>query len=99
MFHGNQVRSIALFLPEAEEKSHFEHPDFRVRNEIFATLWPDGRHAVVKLDAGERMALMVRPDVFSVPRGGDPGGWSAMNLAELLARTGGLGRITLGDAD
>ena len=26
-----QMRKLALALPEAEEKSHFEKPDFRVR--------------------------------------------------------------------
>ena len=31
-------RSLALALPGAEEKSHFGKADFRVRNNIFATL-------------------------------------------------------------
>jgi hypothetical protein len=31
------LRSIALKLPETEEKSHFDMPSFRVRGKIFAT--------------------------------------------------------------
>ena len=34
------VRALVARLPEAEERSHFGHPDFRVANKIFATLWP-----------------------------------------------------------
>jgi hypothetical protein len=33
-------RKLALALPQAEEKSHMGHPDFRVKGRIFATL-PD----------------------------------------------------------
>ena len=46
MITANQARRIALAQPEAEERAHMGHPDFRVRNKIFMTLWPDGKHAV-----------------------------------------------------
>ena len=36
-------------MPEAEELGHHGHPDFRVRNKIFATLWPDEDRAVLKI--------------------------------------------------
>jgi len=45
----DHVRRLALALPEANEASHQGHPDFRVRNKIFATLPPDGRTAVLKI--------------------------------------------------
>ena len=35
---ADQFRRLALGLPEAAESSHLAHPDFRVRNRIFATL-------------------------------------------------------------
>jgi hypothetical protein len=41
----DDLRRIVLALPEAREGSHMEHPDFRVRDRIFATLHPDGRTA------------------------------------------------------
>ncbi len=40
-------RKLALSLPEAVEKGHMGHPDFRVRNKIFATLQPDKHLAVM----------------------------------------------------
>lgn len=49
MISISTARKIILSMPEAEEKQHFGHPDFRVRNKIFATLWPDENRAVVKI--------------------------------------------------
>ena len=43
-----EFRRLALSLPEAEEREHMHHPDFRVGGKIFATLgypdkgWGDG---------------------------------------------------------
>jgi predicted DNA-binding protein (MmcQ/YjbR family) len=42
------ARQLALSLPEAEEKSHFEKPDFRVKNKVFAVLHEDKPSMVVK---------------------------------------------------
>ena len=42
------VRRLALALPETAESAHFERPDFRVRNKIFATLPPDPGSVVLK---------------------------------------------------
>ena len=55
-----QFRRLALRLPEAVENSHFDHPDFRVRNRIFATLgYPDPRRGMVKLTPGNRKNFSV----------------------------------------
>lgn len=40
-----EVRRIALSLPEAVEQPHFDSASFRVRGRIFATLPPDGDRA------------------------------------------------------
>jgi hypothetical protein len=62
----NQARKIALSLPEAEEHAHMGHPDFRVRNKIFATLWPTENRAVVKLSLADQAALLqMYPKAFS----------------------------------
>lgn len=42
-------RSIALSMPESEERSHGGHPDFRVGGKVFASLWNDDAHGMVKL--------------------------------------------------
>jgi hypothetical protein len=45
-----RFRSIALSLPETEERAHMNHPDFRVGGKIFATLgYPSAGWAMVKL--------------------------------------------------
>jgi len=64
-------RRMALALPEAIESAHMDHPDFRVRGKIFATLgYPDAGWGMVKLAAAQQKRLVERePDVF-VPAAG-----------------------------
>jgi len=59
-------RRLALSLPEAVESSHFDHPDFRVRNKIFATLgYPDPRNGMVRLTPGQQEELLrTAPESF-----------------------------------
>jgi hypothetical protein len=46
------VRKLALAMPEAEESSHFDVADFRVRKKIFATIHPGGKTgALLRLDS------------------------------------------------
>lgn len=78
-----QWRKLALSMPEAEEKSHFDQPDFRVRNKIFAGLYRDETRGVLKLPPElQSMLLDSRPDVF-VPAAGAWGrsGWTYVVLA------------------
>ena len=47
---ADEFRRLALSLPEAAEASHMDHPDFRVRGKIFATLgYPADGWGMVKL--------------------------------------------------
>ena len=47
---ADDFRKLALALPQAEERSHMDHPDFRVGGRIFATLgYPGPEWAMVKL--------------------------------------------------
>jgi hypothetical protein len=75
------VRRLALALPEAEEKSHFGKPDFRVRGRIFATLPEDG-HAVVKLTPDQQEMLVgSEPAIFQPVNGGwGRQGWTRVIL-------------------
>ncbi len=61
-----QFRRIALSLPEAEERQHMGHPDFRVCGKIFATMsYPDKSWAMVKLSRVEQARFYeAEPDVF-----------------------------------
>lgn len=69
---ANDFRNLALSLPETEEHSHMDHPDFRVNGKIFATLGPKELWGMVKL-IPEQQASFVRskPQVFEPV----PGGW------------------------
>ena len=68
---ANEFRSLALSMPEATEESHMNHPDFRVRGKIFATLGPEEAWGMVKLTP-EQQGLFVRsePKVFQPVKGG-----------------------------
>lgn len=68
---ADDFRSLALALPEAGESSHMDHPDFRVRNKIFATLGPGEVWGMVKLTP-EQQAIFVssEPAVFQPVKGG-----------------------------
>jgi hypothetical protein len=58
---ADEFRSLALGFPEAVEAAHMDHPDFRVRGKIFATLGPKGDWGMVKLTA-EEQALFIRAE-------------------------------------
>ena len=69
---ADEFRQLALGLPEAEEREHMDHPDFRVRGKIFATLGPKEEWGMVKLTT-EQQSPFVRTD----PKAFEPvpGGW------------------------
>jgi len=79
----DDVRRIALSLPEAEEKSHFDKPDFRVRNKIFASLPPGGK-TVVKLTPEQQATMCgAEPAIFQPIKGGwGRQGWTEVALAQ-----------------
>jgi hypothetical protein len=68
-------RKLALSLPGTTEGSHMDHPDFRVRGKIFATLgFPDGTRAALRLTHMQQdMLCRAEPRVFAPV----PGGWGA----------------------
>src|SRR5687767_7414916 len=78
-----RFRQLALDLPEAEEKSHFGQPDFRVKNKIFAGLSPDGKRGTLKLELEvQSMVVTAKPRAF-FPAAGAWGrkGWTHVELA------------------
>jgi hypothetical protein len=72
-------------MPEAEERQHHGHPDFRVRNKIFATLWPKESRAVVKLSLPQQSELLKSsPHVFSTNAWSHQG-WTNVHLSKITA--------------
>jgi len=79
------ARRIALSMPESEERQHHGHPDFRVKNKIFATLWPNEARAVVKLSAADPTALLrSSPRAFSTNAWSHQG-WTNVHLEHISA--------------
>jgi hypothetical protein len=64
---SNEFRRLALSFPETSEKSHMDHPDFRVAGKLFATLgYPDRDWGMVKLTPIEQeMFVKAQPTVFN----------------------------------
>ena len=84
MVSDAQMRELVLEFPETQEKSHFGHPDFRVSNRIFATLWPEQRRAVLRLTPEDQAAaILSNPEIFKIPSGSGRGGWTSVDLARV----------------
>ncbi len=63
-------RSIALSMPESVEGSHGGHPDFRVGGKVFASLWDDDEHGMVKLTPEQQLDYIdAHPDTFAPVNG------------------------------
>ncbi len=77
---ANDFRKLALTLPEAIEAAHMDHPDFRIRGKIFATLGPKEAWGMVELTP-EQQAVFVRsePAVFQPI----PGGWGRRGCTQI----------------
>lgn len=67
---ADEFREIALSFPETEERSHMNHPDFRVGGKIFATLGPDLDWGMAKLTPTEQQDfLRIDPGAFKPAAG------------------------------
>jgi hypothetical protein len=82
MTTADELRRAALSLPEAEERETWDHPTFRVRDKMFATLSDDGRSAGIKTTKEEQTALVAgAPETFGVPAYVGRHGWVSVELA------------------
>jgi hypothetical protein len=82
---ADEFRAIALSFSDTEERSHMNHPDFRVGGKIFATLGPDLTWGMAKLTPAQQQEYL-RMDNGFAPASGKWG-------------DGGATLITLSDAD
>lgn len=83
MIDDAAFRRLALLLPGAEERDHRGHPSFRVREKIFATLWPNENRAVLKLGIEDQADLVnSKPDAFSL-NAWSKQGWTNVHLAHV----------------
>lgn len=54
----DEIRELALSLPETTEAPHHEMSSFRVRGKIFVTVPPDGEHLHVLVDEDRARAAI-----------------------------------------
>jgi hypothetical protein len=68
---ADDFRREALSLPGVEERSHMGHPDFRVKEKVFASLgYPDAAWGMVKLTPeDQRMFVQSHPEAFALAQG------------------------------
>jgi len=83
--NGDQLRKLALSLPDSSEAPHFDRAAFRTPKRIFATLSADGRSVNLKLELDQQAALAEsRPEAFRAIAGGwGRQGWTTMTLSEV----------------
>lgn len=79
-----QMRKLALAMPEVEEKSHFDQPDFRVCGKIFAGLSRDEKTGTLKLTS-EIQSTVIGPSSAFTPAAGGWGrsGWTQVDLGRV----------------
>lgn len=65
--NAEEFRAAALKVPGAIELAHMNHPDFRVKGKIFASLgYPDDGWGMVKLTPVQQRSFMKEaPEIFS----------------------------------
>ena len=68
---SDEFRKMALEIPTAVERSHMNHPDFRVAGKIFASLGvPEDSWGMVKLTPEQQRTLIEKaPEVFKPSSG------------------------------
>lgn len=91
-----RFRTMALAQPEAEERAHQDHPDFRIDGKIFATLGPAesgderGRWAMVRLPADDQAALVdADPEAYEPM----PGAWGRQGCTRVWLKRATVARL------
>jgi hypothetical protein len=78
----DELRRMALALPEAEERETWGEATFRVRGKIFMMMSADGKSAGVKANRDEQDIIIAsNPEVFSVAPYTGRFGWVSVIVA------------------
>jgi hypothetical protein len=80
-----EARKLATSLPEVEEKSHFNQPDFRVKGKIFAVIHAATSEVMVKLSLVDQSAFCSfdKAVIYPVPGGWGKKGATLVNLEKV----------------
>lgn len=77
---ADDIRALALSLPETAEVPHFDRPSFRVAGKIFATLPPGGELVVLKLPILVKESVLQTDPTAHVAL---PGAWERSGSTQL----------------
>ena len=79
---GDDFREIVLSMPEAIERAHMGHPDFRANGKIFASLHANEESGTLKLSPEEQREFRrSHPGVFAAASGAwGRQGWTVVGL-------------------
>ena len=77
----------------AVEGAHMGHPDFRANGKIFATLYPDGEHGMVKLTPEQQQDFMSTDDDVFAPASGAWGRQGCTTVRLALVDEDKLGEV------
>ena len=88
MVRIEEMRTMALALPEAIEQDHFGFPSFRVRKKIFATMRIPEKKAMVKLSPVDQSVFCTFDSsiIYPVPGGWGKGGATFIELDKIGKR-------------
>lgn len=84
MSSGEDLREIALSLPEASERETWNSATFRVRDKIFVIMSGDGMGASIKATRDEQTALLAEdPETFTYPAYVGQHGWIGVDVKRI----------------
>jgi len=91
-----QFRKLALALPDCEQGSHHDHPDFRCAGRVFATLHPGGETGMVRVPPRVQSDLVADHSAFKPANGA--WGRAGCTLVDLLLVTQSVLRDAMQEA-
>ena len=80
---ADDFRQLALDMPEALEREHMGHPDFRVDNRIFASLHHDDEFGMVTLTP-EQQAFFIEDHPISFAP--EAGAWGRQGCTRVILK-------------
>lgn len=83
MISLEQLRDLALSLPDSSEQPHFEKISFRVKKKIFLTYSQKEQTAVVKLSPSDQLTYTADASIDPVNNKWGQQGWTVIDLAQV----------------
>jgi hypothetical protein len=77
------ARQLAMSLPEVVEQDHWDHPSFRIKKKIFATLHPEKNTAVLKLSIEDQSIFSLSKFYTPIKGAWGKQGWTTVDLKKV----------------